>query len=374
MGHNRGMRADGRGETSESGFGHIVVAAVVVVVAIVVLVALADSARTSSAKRARVPSSPPVASGTPRSIDAEAVARAVGPAVVDLDVSLANGGHVSATGMVLTPAGEVVTSNHSIAQATAIVARTAGRGRTYAATVLGYDRTADVAVLSLVGASGLATIEPADSSALGVGDPVVAIGSVAGVAGVPTPLTGTVTARDRRVEAGAETLDGMDALDVLTRTGDSGGPVSDASAKVVAMITSAPGGGRFREQTREDATFAMPIDDVLAVVDRVDAGQNTSSVHVGPTAALGVVVRPTLPDGGAGAYVVSVQGDGPAARAGIVADTIIVSIDDATIPTIGVLDATLDRYRPGDVVRVGWVDRDGVYRTRAVRLGSGVPA
>jgi S1-C subfamily serine protease len=294
--------------------------------------------------------------------------------MVDLEVSLASGGHASATGMVLTPAGEVVTNNHSVAGATAITARIAGTGRTYVGTVLGYDVTDDVAVIGLAGASGLPTIEPADSSALARGDPVVVIGSIAGVEGVPNPRMGVVTALDRQVGAGAETLHGMVEVDVPTRASDSGGPVADAGAKVMAMTTAAPGGGRFREQTTDDVTFAIPIDDVLAVVDRIDAGQSTNTVHVGPRAALGVAVRPTSPDGGAGAYVVSVQGDGPAAQAGIAVDTIVVSIDDTTIPTPGVLDATLDHYRPGDVVRVGWVGRDGAYRATDVQLGSGPPA
>jgi len=90
--------------------------------------------------------------------DIGAVGRKVGPAIVDLEVSLAGGGHASATGMVVTPAGEVVTNNHSIAGATAITARIAGAGSSYSATVLGYDVTDDVAVLGLVGASGLTTI------------------------------------------------------------------------------------------------------------------------------------------------------------------------------------------------------------------------
>jgi S1-C subfamily serine protease len=348
--------------------------AVVLVVAILAIVALYDSGRTSTPSRAQSRSSVPVTRGATRPIDTEAVARTVGPAVVDLEVSLAGGGHASATGMVLTPAGEVVTNNHSIADATAITARVAGTGRAYVGTVLGYDVTDDVAVLGLAGASGLATIEPADSSAIAGGDPVVVIGSVAGVEGVPTPRAGVVTASGRQVEAGAETLHGMVEIAVRTRASDSGGPVANAGAKVIAMTTAAPGGGRFHEQTSDDVTFAIPIEDVFAVVDRVDAGQSTNTVHVGPRAALGVAVRPTSPDGGAGAYVVSVQGVGPAAQAGIAADTIIVSIDNTTIPTTDVLDTTLDHYRPGDVVRVGLVGRDGLYRALDVQLGSGPPA
>jgi S1-C subfamily serine protease len=351
------MRAESPGRWSESGIAHLLLVAVVVIVATLAIVALYDSAHTS----------------TPRT-DSEAVARAVGPAVVDLEVSLAGGGHASATGMVLTPAGEVVTNNHSIAQATSITARIAGTGRTYVGTVLGYDVTDDVAVLGLADASGLPTIERANPSALADGDPVVVIGSIAGVEGLPTPLTGVVTALDRQIGAGAETLHGMVEIDVPTRASDSGGPVADAGAKVVAMTTTAPGGGRFHEQTSDNVTFAIPIDDVFAVVDRVDAGQSTDTVHVGPRATLGVAVRPTSPNGGAGAYVVSVQAGGPAAQAGITEDTIIVSIDDTTIPTTGALDTTLDRYRPGDIVRVGWVGRDGVYRANDVQLGSGPPA
>jgi S1-C subfamily serine protease len=367
------MRATERGRWPESGFAHLLLLAVVLVVAAVAIVALYDSAQTPTSERARSRSSEPGTGPTMPPTDSETVARKVGPAIVDIEVSLAGGGHASATGMVVTPAGEVVTNNHSIAGATAITARIAGAGPTYAATVLGYDVTDDVAVLGLAGASGLPTIENADSSALAGGEPVVVIGNTAGVDGAPTPLAAVVTARGRQVVAGAETLSGMVEIDVATRASDSGGAVADAGAKVVAMTTAAPGGGRFHEQTSENVTFAIPIEGVFAVVDRVDAGQSTNTVHVGPRASLGVAVRPTSPDGDSGAYVVSVQGDGPAARAGIVADTIVVSIDETTISTTAALDTTLDHYRPGDVVRLGWVGRDGSYRSTDVQLGSGPP-
>ena len=329
-----------------------------------------DAARTSKPKRAGLSSARDECTARPLT---QAVARTVGPAVVDLDVALADGGHASATGMVLTPAGEVVTNNHSIAEATAITARVAGTGRTYVGTVLGYDVTNDVAVLGLAGASGLATIEPADSSALAGGEPVLVIGSIAGVEGVPTPLAGVVTGLDRQVGAAAETLHGMVQINVPIRARDSGGPVVDAGATVMAMATAAPGGGRFREQTSDSMTFAIPIDDVFAVVDRIDAGQSTDTVHVGPSAALGVAVRPTSPDGGAGAYVVSVQSDGPAAQAGILAghdhrvDRRHHDPDDwrsmrhwtTTVP------ATSSGW-------AGWIKTP--YRANDVQLGSGPPA
>ena len=160
------MRVEAAGWRSESGVAHLLLAAVVVVVAGVAIAALYDSTRSSPPDQSPSGSTLAPTGGATRHIDAAAVARTVGPAVVDLDVSLASGDHASATGMVLTPAGEVVTNNHSIAGATAITARIAGTGATYAGTVLGYDVSRDVAVLELADASGLSSIERADPSAL----------------------------------------------------------------------------------------------------------------------------------------------------------------------------------------------------------------
>src|SRR6476646_4400652 len=135
-----GMRVEAPGWRSESGVAHLLL------VAGLAIAALYDSTRSSPPDRSQAGPTP---DGKTPTIDAAAVARAVGPAVVDLDVSLADGGHASATGMVLTPDGEVVTNNHSIAGATAITARVAGTGVTYMGTVLGYDVSRDIAVLEL---------------------------------------------------------------------------------------------------------------------------------------------------------------------------------------------------------------------------------
>ena len=73
------------------------------------------------------------------------------------------------TGMVLTSSGEVLTNNHVIHGATSIKVVVPQTHRTYTATVAGYAVGADVAVLKLKGASGLATVTLGDSSTLRVG-------------------------------------------------------------------------------------------------------------------------------------------------------------------------------------------------------------
>ena len=98
------------------------------------------------------------ASGAPT--DVTSIASSVDPALVDINVTLGykdDQAAAAATGIVLTSNGEVLTNNHVITGATSISATDVGNGRTYKATVVGYDRSKDIAVIQLSGASGLKT-------------------------------------------------------------------------------------------------------------------------------------------------------------------------------------------------------------------------
>ena len=126
------------------------------------------------------------APGAPSNV--RAIASKVDPAVVDIDVSygaLAPGTGGAGTGIVLSPTGLVLTNNHVIDQAATIKATDLGNGRTYTATVLGYDATSDVALLQLQGASGLKTATLGDSARVKDGEPVVGIGNAGGSAARP---------------------------------------------------------------------------------------------------------------------------------------------------------------------------------------------
>lgn len=88
--------------------------------------------------------------------DPSAMVAKVGPAVVDIDTQMSYQSAVGAgTGIVLSPNGQVLTNNHVIEGATSITAVDIGNGQSYQANVIGYDRSHDVAVLQLNGASGL---------------------------------------------------------------------------------------------------------------------------------------------------------------------------------------------------------------------------
>ena len=142
--------------------------------------------------------------------DVTGIASKVSGALVDINTNLSYESEQAAgTGIVLTSNGEILTNNHVIDGATSISVTDIGNGQTYKANVVGYDRTGDVAVIQLVGASGLQTAKIA-SALPAVGEGVVGVGNAGGTGGTPSAAGGSVTGdqpvhhrqRQRRRELG----------------------------------------------------------------------------------------------------------------------------------------------------------------------------
>ncbi|HVA06036.1 MAG TPA: trypsin-like peptidase domain-containing protein, partial [Acidimicrobiales bacterium] len=113
--------------------------------------------------------------------DVSAIAAKVDPGLVDINTSLGYAQEQAAgTGIVLSPNGEILTNNHVIEGATTISVTDVGNGKTYSASVVGYDRSQDIAVLQLHGASGLQTAALGKSSTVSVGQGVVGVGNAGG--------------------------------------------------------------------------------------------------------------------------------------------------------------------------------------------------
>ena len=98
----------------------------------------------------------------------------------------------------------ILTNNHVIDGATTISVTDVGNHKTYTASVVGYDRTGDIAVLQLHNASGLQTANLANSSSVSVGEDVVGIGNAGGTGGTPSAAGGTVTALGKSITASDE--------------------------------------------------------------------------------------------------------------------------------------------------------------------------
>jgi S1-C subfamily serine protease len=301
----------------------------------------------------------------------------VGDGVVVISTNLAyQGNAASGTGMVLTSSGEVLTNNHVISGATTINVVVPTTGQSYKADVLGYDRTADVALLQLDGASGLKTVS-ISSGALSAGAAVTALGNANGD-GEITPAAGTVTGLGQSVTASdeaaaAEQLTGLIRTNAGLQPGDSGGPLVNGKGQVVGMDTAASTRFGFQNVAATEA-YAIPIANALTVAHAISSGAASATVHVGATAFLGVQVQAA--DSGApsaGAVISGVVPGGPAVSAGLAAADVITALNGHTVSSPTDVSALVLTEKPGSQTTVSYLDQSGTSRTASVTLGSGPP-
>ncbi|OBK14193.1 S1C family serine protease [Mycobacterium asiaticum] len=305
-------------------------------------------------------------------LDPAAAVAQVGPQVVNINTKLGYNNAVGAgTGIVIDPNGVILTNNHVISGATDISAFSVGDGRTYGVDVVGYDRTQDVAVLQLRGAGGLPTA--AIGGPVNVGEPVVALGNTGGQGGAPRAVPGKVIAVGQTVQAsdaltGAEeTLNGLIQFDGAIQPGDSGGPVVNSAGQVVGMNTAASE----NFQLSGGQGFAIPVGTAMGIANQIRSGGGSRTVHVGPTAFLGLGV---VDNNGNGARVQRVVGTAPAASVGIAVGDVVTAIDGVPINSATALSDALTPHHPGDSISISFTSKSGVARTENVTLAEGPPA
>ena len=323
----------------------------------------------------------------------------VDPGLVDVVSTLGyQGGEAAGTGMVLTSSGEVLTNNHVIDGATSIKVTDVGNGRTYTAQVVGYDSSHDVAVLQLVGASGLSTVS-LSSASTSTGQTVVALGNAGGQGGTPSVATGTVTGLSQSITAAdessgnAEQLTGLIETNADIQPGDSGGPLVNSYGQVIGMNTAASTGASttgFQAQSGATQTqaFAIPISEASSIASQIEAGTSSSTSHIGATAFLGVDISASSVGAGygggyggyggstasGGATIAGVTSGSAAAQAGLTAGDQITSVAGHTITSSSDIASALANHHPGDRISISWTDQSGQSQTATVVLTTGPAA
>ena len=302
------------------------------------------------------------------------------PGIVDVTANLGYQGLATiGTGMVVDRAGEVLTNNHVIRGATSIRVSDLDNGTTYSAGVVGYDVSADVAVLRLEHASALQPVTLGNSANAKAGDSVTTIGNAGGNGGTPARTSGEVVALDQSITAlddngNLEQLSGLIEVSAPLKPGDSGGPLLDAGGQVIGMDTA--GSGHFRFQQAGNDGFAIPINRALSIAHQIELGHASATVHVGRTAFIGVDIESPGHSAGArevGALVTSVLAGAPASRAGIAPGDIIYAVEGRTIASPEALTEKLSNMSPGAAVRIAWIDPGGKSHRVIVRLENGPP-
>lgn len=330
------------------------------------------------------------ASGSPS--DVSGIAAKISPALVDINATYSYQSESGAgTGIVLTSDGEILTNNHVVDGATSISVTDIGNGKTYTASVVGYDASHDLAVIKLNNASGLTTAALGDSSSVTVGEGVVAVGNAGGVGGTPSAAGGQITGLGQSVTASnemtgtSETLTGALGTNADVEPGDSGGSLVNSSGQVIGIDTAGSSGSSNgfaaqsaqSTQTSQSTAYAIPINSALVIVRQIESGQSTSTTHVGATAFLGVSIdTQASQDGGStsGASIAGVVEGGAAAKAGLVAGDTITAINGTSIAQPSDLSGALVELHPGQTVQISWTDGSGQSHTGSITLASGPPA
>jgi S1-C subfamily serine protease len=163
--------------------------------------------------------------------------------------------------------------------------------------------------------------------------------------------------------------------DAQLQPGDSGGPMVDADGQVVGMDTAA--GSSFTFESSVNRGYAIPIDHALALAGKIQAGKRSATVHIGPTAFMGVSVQDDdnsfYYQTGNGVIVAQIVPGSPVARAGLNPGDLLTTFDGKSVSSSTRLTSLVATKAPGDSVRIRWVDQDGLAHVATLRLASGPP-
>ena len=249
------------------------------------------------------------------------------------------------TGVIMTEDGYVITNAHVISGGESCWVMLAG-GWDYDAELVGFDADQDIAVLKLVDAEGLPTVEFGDSELAEVGDQVYAIGNPLGVELRGTMTEGIISAINRNVELEGRTLNVLQTTAALNN-GNSGGPLINRYGQVIGINTlKMSGTGAPDEATVEGLGFALPISSAYFVINDIIA---SGEYHGTP--ALGIMVSAMETDNGDSLVMaISVLEGSSAEEAGVLPGDIILAVDGRSVQTTAELMAIRRGHAVGDTM------------------------
>jgi len=258
--------------------------------------------------------------------------------------------------------GLIVTNNHVIDGADEIIINFNDGSKLTVEKVLGRDTKTDLALLKVATKRPLAQVAFGPSSKLKVGDWVMAIGNPFGLGG--SVSMGIISAKQRDINTGP--YDDFLQTDAAINKGNSGGPLFNMDGEVIGVNTAiiSPTGVSI------GIGFAVPSDSAVVVIEQLRLygetrrgwlGVNVQSVTEDLAETYGVKE-------GTGARVASVAQEGPAAKAGIQQDDVIVKFDGKDVTTMRGLPRLVSQTQIGKEVEIE-VSRKGQRKTFRVTIG-----
>lgn len=299
-------------------------------------------------------------------MNAKAIASLVTPSVVSIDVTSSSGSGTGSGSIYKTGANSsyIITNNHVVEAAgtAGTITVELNNGDQYPAKIVGRDPMYDLAVVQIQ-VGNLPAIAIGDSTKVGVGDPVLAIGSPLGLASTVT--SGIISALNRPVSTGTtDSQSYVDAIqtDAAINPGNSGGALVDSSGRLIGVNSAIATLSSGSTSGSIGLGFSIPINEAKRVVDEIIAtGKSTRPV-------LGVFFDSNYT--GTGAKIGKLSSGEGAEKAGIPVGSIIRSIDGIKIPDLDTAIVRIRSYAPGATVTVVVDLPSGGQKTFKVVLGS----
>jgi putative serine protease PepD len=258
------------------------------------------------------------------------------------------------SGFVYDEQGHVVTNQHVVDGATSVSVRF-WNGATYDARVVGTDSSTDLAVLEVDAPhSLLQPLSLGDSSAVAVGDEVVAIGSPFGLE--ETVTSGIVSALHREMTSPSGfAIDDSIQTDAAINHGNSGGPLLDAQGRVIGVtsqIESDSGGN-------DGVGFAIPSNTVRSIVAQLISSGKAEHAYLGVS----------IESASGGARVTIVRPGTPAAQAGLQSGDVVTALDGRKIRSAEALRSAIAERRPDETVSITYT-RAGKSKSVQLKLAT----
>ena len=254
------------------------------------------------------------------------------------------------SGFILNAEGYILTNNHVVKDAADILV-TLSDGRQFKADVVGKDALTDVALIKLTNPpKELTTVVLGDSDGARQGDFVLALGSPLGLR--DTATLGIISAKHRGgiSPVGTGTYDDFIQTDAAINPGNSGGPLFNLRGEVVGINTAI-----VRPDIGQGIGFAVPVNLAKSILPQLrEKGKVTRGfmgVSVGDLTP-DLVQGFGLPAGTKGALVQNVVPRGPAAKGGVEAGDVIVSLNGKPVESAGELTRGVALVPPGEAVNV----------------------
>ncbi|MDR0310629.1 MAG: trypsin-like peptidase domain-containing protein [Acidobacteriota bacterium] len=265
------------------------------------------------------------------------------------------------SGVIVDPKGYIITNNHVVEGATKIKVNVDGVSEEYTARLIGTDPEADIAVIKIDGDKPFPYARIGNSQSMKVGDWVVAIGSPFGLA--QTVTAGIISATGRTFnDGGASLLNDYLQTDAAINSGNSGGPLANMSGEVVGINSFISTGSSFNAGNA-GIGFAVPSHIFVKIYNQILETGRFSRGWIG-VSMNNLPFTPALAEHfgvkqGSGVLITQLMGedskpsaDGPAAKAGIKPEDVIVEFDGAKIKDVSDFRMAVANTVPGKTVKV----------------------